>query len=95
LTRNHRRRGRYGTRDSALLEQSPELAELKAAAVSIAKNETREWYPDWLQDCTAFIDAIRKTAQRLGTPPEEIRNVARTGLLDAYWTAKRRQRQKA
>jgi hypothetical protein len=74
-----------------LLNGSPELAELKASAISVAKNESKEWYPDWLPSSTIFIEALEETARRLRVRADDIRQTARTGLIDAYWTAKRRK----
>jgi hypothetical protein len=73
-----------------ILEQSPELAELRDGARSIAENERRPWYEDWLPGSMIFSVAIHKAAQRLGVSPEAVRPVALRGLVDAYRTAKGR-----
>ena len=74
-----------------LLEDSPELAELKASAVSIAQNEKSPWFERWLFNSTSFQDAVTKAADRLHVPRQELRDVAYEGLLDAYRVAKRRK----
>ena len=68
----------------------PEIAGLRDDARSIAANERRPWYPDWLPTSVILADACRAAAWRLKVDPAAVRPVALTGLLDAYHTAKRR-----
>jgi hypothetical protein len=74
----------------ALLERSPELAELKADAASIAKLERWPWYELWLPTSTIFLRAVAAAAERVKHGRDSVREIALTGLLDAYHTAKRR-----
>ena len=76
---------------SELVRSCPAIAELKANAQSIAQNETRQWYANWLPGSLVFIEAVRDAAKALDMDDDRIRDVALTGLLDAYFTAKRRR----
>ena len=78
-----------------LVRTCPTIAELKAGAVSIAEHERRSWFPYWLADSTIFASAIRAAAETIGMEPAAIREVALTGLLDVYFTAKRRRAKEA
>jgi hypothetical protein len=73
-----------------LLASSVELAELRTDAASIAKLERWPWYERWLPGSSVFRGVVSKVARRLDEPPDEVKHVALTGLLDAYHTAKRR-----
>ena len=73
-----------------LVRTCPTIAELKAGAVSIAEHEARPWFTYWLADSTIFAMAIDAAAEALDVAPAEIRDTALTGLLDAYFTARRR-----
>lgn len=74
-----------------LVRTCPTIAELKAGAVSIAEHEARPWFTYWLADSTIFAMAIDAAAEALDVAPAEIREIALTGLLDAYHTARRRR----
>jgi len=74
-----------------LVRTCPAIAQLKADAASIAQQERRPWYAAWLEDSTIFAMAIRAAAEKTGAPPAAIRGVVLTGLLDAYYTARRRR----
>ena len=74
-----------------LVRTCPTIAELKAGAVSVAEHEARPWYSYWLADSTIFAMAIDAAAEALDVAPAEIRDTALTGLLDAYFTARRRR----
>ena len=74
-----------------LVRACPSIAELKAGAVSIAEHEARPWFTYWLADSTIFAMAIDAAAEALDVAPAEIREIALTGLLDAYHTARRRR----
>ena len=74
-----------------LCRSCPSIAELKADAASIAMNEARQWYPVWLAGSTIFAHAIDAAAEALDVPQHEIRGVVLTGLLDHYFTTKRRR----
>ncbi len=74
-----------------LVRACPSIAELKAGAVSIAEHEARPWYPAWLEGSTIFAHAIDAAAETIGATPAAIWQVALTGLLDTYHTAKRRR----
>ena len=74
-----------------LVRTCPTIAELKAGAVSIAEHEARPWYPAWFEGSSIFAHAIDAAAETIEAPPAAIREVALTGLLDTYHTAKRRR----
>ena len=73
------------------LLKCPAIAELKADAASIAELERWPWYEHWIDDSTIFHRAVRAAALALHAPEDSIRDVALTGLLDAYFTSKRRR----
>ena len=77
-----------------LIERSPELAELKAGAASVAEQERWPWYERWLPTSTILAIAVGKAAERLGVDRVEVRPVALAGLVDAYRTAKQRLERK-
>ena len=71
-----------------LLLTVPELAGLVPDAQSIAANERRPWYRDWLPTSVIFADACRSAAWRLGVDPIEVRQTALLELLRVYDRAK-------
>ncbi len=73
------------------LLKCPAIAELKADAASIAELERWPWYERWIRGSKVFGVAVRTAALALHAPEDSIRDVALTGLLDAYFTAKRRR----
>ena len=78
-----------------LCRSCPSIAEMKAAAVSVAQHESRSWYAAWLADSTIFASAIRTAAETIGMEPAAIRETVLAGLLDVYFTAKRRRAKEA
>ena len=79
-----------------LLDASPELAEMRDNARSIAHNRRWPWYEQWLDDNDILRTAVNEAAEALGLPSAVVKAVAVRGLLDTYHTAKARlTRQKA
>ena len=74
-----------------LVRTCPTIAELKADAASIAQHEAHPWYAAWVEGSKVFREALDAAAGRIGTPPAAFRDVVLTGLLDAYWTSRRRR----
>ncbi len=74
-----------------LVRACPAIAELKADAASIAQNERCQWYERWIRGSQIFLHAVADAAEIMRVPRDEIRQVVLTGLLDAYFTAKRRR----
>jgi hypothetical protein len=77
-----------------LLEFSPELAELRDNAVSVASNETTPWYENWLPGSMVFRNLCSAVAAELGVPRADITRVMQTGLIDAYRAAQRRRKRR-
>jgi hypothetical protein len=74
-----------------LCRRCPAIAELKADAASIALHEHHPWYEHWLAGSQIFARAVAAAAVALNVPAADVRDVALDGLLDTYWTARRRR----